>query len=254
MLRNTLYTLFRGIYLVWMSFWFFLGFFMIYPFVWIIIQHKPWHKYYYYLTKAWAILFYTLSFLPVKTVWRFKPEKGQAYIFCPNHFSYFDIPLLTLTMPSFFVFVGLHDLENIPLFGYMYRKIHITVNRGSLRNRYETYQRVKSALSEGKHVVIFPEGGIWTEDFPKLSPFKEGPFKAAIEMKVSLVPVTIPYNWRFVPNLDFKRLRWQPQKVIFHAPLEVENKTLEDVKNLKNQTYQLIDQELQGHFSPKRKS
>ncbi|MDX2305205.1 MAG: lysophospholipid acyltransferase family protein [Microscillaceae bacterium] len=231
-------------YFIWVAFWFWLGFIILYPYFLMIIPFKKWHKYYYFPSKMWAYMFYTMIGIPVKTIRHFKPAKGQMAVYCPNHFSYLDIPILTLTMPSFFVFVGLHDLEKIPLFGYFYRNIHITVNRGNLRNRYETYQKAQKALDEGKSLVMFPEGGIWSEDFPRLAPFKDGPFRVAIEKQVPIVPVTIPYNWRFMPLLDVKKLRWHRQEVIFHQAIDTKGMTLKDLPALKAQTYEVIDRQL----------
>lgn len=239
----------QWIYFLWISFWFLLGFFILYPFFLLIIPNEKWHKHYYWMSKAWSIMFYTMIFIPVKTTWQFKPEKDKVYIYCPNHFSYLDIPLLTLTMPSFFIFVGLHSLEKIPLFGYMYRKIHITVNRGSLRNRYQTFQKAKQALDKGKNLLMFPEGGIWTEDFPTLSPFKDGPFRIAIEKQVAIVPVTIPYNWKMMPSFDISRLRWHRQEVIFHRPIPTDDLSLEDLAQLKTSVYAAIENVLQGYFN-----
>jgi 1-acyl-sn-glycerol-3-phosphate acyltransferase len=130
----------------------------------------------------------------------------------------------------------------------MYRHIHILVNRGSLRNRYETFQKCKKAIEKDKNLVIFPEGGIWTTDFPQLSPFKDGPFRIAIEAQVPIVPVTIPYNWKIMPLLDFKRLSWHRSHIIFHTPIETKGLTSADVDKLKAQTFVVIEAELKAYF------
>lgn len=240
--------LLRQMYLVWVLFWFGLGFLMIYPFVWLIIQRKSWHFFYFYLSKFWAILVYTLGVLPVRTEWRFRPQARQPYLFCANHYSYLDITLLTRTMRRFFVFVGLHNLEKIPLFGYMYSNIHITVDRSKSRSRYETYQRVKDALRAGKDVVIFPEGGIWSEDFPHLAPFKDGAFKIALEEQVPIVPVTIPFNWKMMPVVQMKKFRWHRSVVVFHEAIDPRQMPEATIEILKAQTYQVIEKELERFF------
>lgn len=241
--------IFQYIYLVWAVFWFLLGFILVYPFIYIALQNKKWHYLYFYFSKAWAIIYYGMSFQPVKRIWGFKPQKNQVYIYCPNHFSYLDIALLTLAMPSYFVFVGLHDLEKIPLFGYMYRKIHITIDRSSRRSRYQTYQNIKTALNEGKNVVIFPEGGIWTEDFPRISPFKEGAFRIAIELGVPIIPVTIPFNWKIMPVVDLKNFKYHKSHVIFHKAIETKSLSRKDINSLKDKTYEAIDTQMKEYFN-----
>jgi 1-acyl-sn-glycerol-3-phosphate acyltransferase len=231
----------RFFYLLWLIFWFCFGFFLVFPAFWWIIQRKKRHPYYHPLSRFWARLFYVMMCLPVKVQWEFEPDKNQTYIFCPNHFSFMDIPLLTLTIPSFFVFVGLHNLEKVPWFGYMYRNIHIPVNRGSLKSRYQTYLKTKEALQEGKNVVMFPEGGIWASDFPHMGAFKDGAFKIAIETQTPIVPVSIPYNWKIIPSLQFWKLAWHPSEIVFHQPILPQDISLDD---LKTQTFQVIEKKL----------
>jgi len=243
----------HGLYIVWVAFWFLAIFLLIYPFIFIIIQNKKWHYLYFYITRFWGIAFYAICGLSVKSTWQFKPDKNQTYIYCPNHFSYLDIPLMTWVMPRFFIFVGLHDLENIPLFGYMYKNIHITVNRGSLRNRYLTYQRCKEAIDEKKNLVIFPEGGIWSEDFPHIAPFKEGPFRVAIEKQIPIVPVTIPYNWVIMPLMEYKKFKRHRSEVIFHTPIETKGLTLKDIEQIKESCFETIDRELKSKFNLEEK-
>lgn len=238
----------QWIYFFWCLIWFLIGFLLCLPFFLIIIPNKKWHPLYYWFSKGWAVLFYTMIFIPVKRVYHFKAQKDQAYIYCPNHFSYMDITLLTLTMPAYFVFVGLHDLKKIPVFGYIYRSFHITVNRASLRDRYKSFLRAKEAIQEGKNLLIFPEGGIWTEDFPEVSEFKEGPFRIAIELQIPIVPVTIPYNWKMIPVFDISRLKWHRQEIIYHPPISTEGLQMKDLPTLQAQTRAVIEKELKQYF------
>lgn len=205
---------------------------------------KAWHHYYYPVSRLWAWLWYAWAFLPVRTHWQFKPAKNQIYIFCPNHFSYFDVPLLTLTIPRYFAFVGLHDLLRIPLLGRLFQTIHIPINRQSSRDRYRTYQDCKQALQEGKSLVIFPEGGIWADDSPTLMPFKEGVFRLAVELQMPIVPVTIPYNWHILSLFKINQMQWRKSLVVFHTPIETAGLTRADVGKLKEQVFRVIDKEL----------
>ncbi|GAB4411877.1 MAG: hypothetical protein OHK0053_38500 [Microscillaceae bacterium] len=236
--------LFQWSYAAWMLIWFWGLFLLLYPFFWLIVQKPTWHRHYYLLSRLWAILFYLAIFVPVRVIRPRGLSRSKPAVYCPNHFSYLDIHLLTRTMPSFFIFVGLHDLEKIPLFGYMYRKIHITIDRSSPRSRYATFVKAKEALQRGKNLVIFPEGGIWSEDFPNMAPFKDGPFRIAIEAQVPIVPVSILYNWKMLPLLDIKRLRWHSQRVIYHPPISTEGLSVKDIPALRQQTFELIQAEL----------
>lgn len=217
------------------------------PIFFILIQNKSWHKAALQLNRIWARTFFMLSLIPVQQVKKFKPVSGRRYVFCPNHTSYIDIPAVGM-IPHSFSFVGKNDMEKVPLFGYMYRKLHITVNRESIISSYKSYQNASIAVDEGKSLVIFPEGGIKTKEPPKLARFKDGAFRIAIEKQIPVIPVTIPYNWIILPDDGKFLLRWKRIKVIYHPPIETEGLTLDDLPALKSDTYQVIEKELRNHF------
>jgi len=178
-------------------------------------------------------------------------DKRRQYIFCANHFSYLDIPTLGLN-PVNAIFVGKNSIERVPLFGYMYGKLHITVDRASLRSRFNTMKQSLQAIDEGKSLMIFPEGGIIAQHPPQMSAFKEGAFRVAIEKQIPVVSVTIANNWIILPDPE-NRLRWGVVKVVFHEPIETQGMTIEDVDDLKQKVFQIISYELRtehsGYFS-----
>lgn len=199
------------------------------------------------LNRWWARLLFVLTFLPVKIEWRFKPDLRRQYIFCPNHFSYLDIPAMGLNKHNT-IFVGKNDMENIPLFGFMYRKLHITVDRSKLKSKFNTFIRSCQAVDEGKSLVIFPEGGIISEKEPVLARLKDGAFRVAIEKQIPLVPVTMPYNRLILPPDKFL-LGWGNVKLVFHEPIETIGKTLQDIPALKQHLYSVIQTELDKHYA-----
>jgi 1-acyl-sn-glycerol-3-phosphate acyltransferase len=145
------------------------------------------------------------------------------------------------------VFVGKNDMENIPFFGFMYSKLHITVDRAKLKSRYITLVKSLKALDQGKSLVIFPEGGIVSKHPPVMGEFKDGAFRAAIEKQIPVVPVTIPFNWIILPSDQFL-LHWKPMKVIFHEPIDPSIYTLKDLDRFKERVRNVIDNELQKSF------
>ncbi|MBI3218067.1 MAG: 1-acyl-sn-glycerol-3-phosphate acyltransferase [Bacteroidetes bacterium] len=189
-----------------------------------------------------------LTFLPYRVECRTKLDRTKQYIFCPNHFSYLDIPTMGLN-PVNTIFVGKNDMEKIPLFGFMYRKLHITVNRASLKSRFNTILASMKAIDEGKSLVIYPEGGMVTKEPPKMCAYKDGAFRTAIEKQIAVVPVTIPYNWIILPDEEKMRLHRGTVKVIFHAPIETTNMTLNDIPALKQLVFSIIDEELKKELS-----
>lgn len=196
------------------------------------------------INRWWAKLLFALCFLPWHVSMRTKLDPRRQYIFCPNHFSYLDIPTMGLN-PINTIFVGKSEMEQIPLFGFMYRRLHITVNRSSLKSKFNTFTRSLMAIDEGKSLVFFPEGGIVSRHPPRMSRFKDGAFRVAIEKQIPIVPVSIPYNWIILP--DARRLMLNPVRkieVIFHDPIEPTGMTMNDIDQLKSVVYNKIESAL----------
>jgi 1-acyl-sn-glycerol-3-phosphate acyltransferase len=220
--------------------------FLLFPFLLIPIFFQRQHKLVGIINRWWARLLYFFIGLPFSVKYHVKLDKKKQYIFCPNHFSYLDIPTLGLNHHNT-IFVGKSEMENIPLFGYMYRKLHITVDRSKLKSRYSTMVKTGKALAEGKSLVIFPEGGIISEHEPVMGPFKDGAFRASIEKQIPIVPVTIPYNWIILPANEFL-MNWRPLKIIFHEPIDPSGYHREDIKAYKDKVRGVIEEELKRHL------
>ncbi|HYF70182.1 MAG TPA: lysophospholipid acyltransferase family protein [Ohtaekwangia sp.] len=203
------------------------------------------------INRWWAKALFAGVFLPFKIVYRAKPDRTKQYIFCANHFSYLDIPTMGLNdHPT--IFVGKSEMATIPLFGYMYRKLHITVNRASLKSKINTLKLSREAIEAGKSLVIFPEGGIITAKDPIMGRFKDGAFRIAIDKQIPIVPVTIPYNWIILPPEEFL-LRWHPLKIVFHEPVVTTGLTTDDLESLKEKVFTIINDELNDHLKNLKK-
>ena len=194
------------------------------------------------INRWWAKSLFTLIFLSYKVECRAKLDHHKQYIFCPNHFSYLDIPTMGLN-PINAIFVGKSEMEDIPLFGFMYSRLHITVDRTKLKSKFITLQRSIKALEEGKSLVIYPEGGIITHQPPQMFKFKDGAFRAAIDKQVAIVPVTIPHNWIIMPDPP-RYLHRGKIVVTFHEPIETKGMALQNVDELKQRVFDVIDSEL----------
>jgi 1-acyl-sn-glycerol-3-phosphate acyltransferase len=152
-----------------------------------------------------------------------------------------------LVIPNYYAFIGKSSLRKIPLFGYMFRKLHIQVERESRLKSHRSFLQALSELEKGRSIVVFPEGGILTKQPPQMSPFKDGPFRMAIEKQVPVVPLTFPYNWKVLPDDGSLLFTRHPVKAIVHPPIPTTGLSLADVEQLKRQTYQVIEQELKKH-------
>jgi 1-acyl-sn-glycerol-3-phosphate acyltransferase len=100
-------------------------------------------------------------------------------------------------------------------------------------------------MSEQKTETIFPEGMISENYPPVLQPFKNGPFKLAIEQGVHILPVTICNNWNLMWD-DGKRYGTSPGicDIWVHAPIDTSCLTLTDAEDLKAKVYGVISTQL----------
>src|SRR5258705_3974439 len=218
-------------------------FFALFPFLLIPIVFPKQFQWIGVANRWWAKLLFIFCFLPYRVECRSRLDPCKQYIFCPNHFSYLDIPTLGLN-PINAIFVGKSEMEKIPLFGYMYRKLHITVDRASLKSKFNTVKNSIDALDTGKSLVIFPEGGITTQNPPNISRFQDWAFRVAIEKQIPVVPVTITNNWIILPDSRPLLLHRGTIRIIFHEPIDTRGMALEDPRRLKEAVHHVIDTEL----------
>jgi len=181
--------------------------------------------------------------------WRVKvlnPEKRPSfkrqYIVVANHESMLDIPVMLRIIPAPLTFIGKVELARYPLFGYLYRRTNILVDRHSLESRKKVYDETEKYIRSGINIGIFPEGGI-IEDDQILHPFKAGAFKMALEHGLPILPVVFYDNKKRLPYDIFKG---SPGKlrVKFLPVVETDQTKQMDWKELRDKVYALMYNEL----------
>ena len=146
------------------------------------------HKTVCHLARYWSKLTLCLSFIFPKVEWEEKLSKDEHYIFCPNHVSTLDIPLILAVLPVPLQFMGKAEIASIPLFGWFYKNNTVIVDRSKIRDTYSAFLKAGEKLDEGLSMCIFPEGGIPKQDI-FLKQFKNGPFRLAVEQNKKIVPI-----------------------------------------------------------------
>ena len=166
------------------------------------------------------------------------PEEGKSFMLIANHTSYIDVMVILRLRKTPFVFVGKKELVNIPIFGFLYRRAAIMVDRSSSKSRFGVYGRAQKVIAKGYSVCIFPETDYIDESIV-LNPFKQGAFKLAIEHELPILPMAF---------LDCKRKF--PWHTSHGFPGDLRAKALEiiptsnlketDIPNLQEKAYQII--------------
>ncbi len=171
-----------------------------------------------------------------------KLDPKTRYIFCPNHASTLDIPLVTAAIPLPLLFMGKKELVSIPLFGYFYRKNSIIVDRSKIRDSYAAFIKAGEKLDSGLNVCIFPEGGIPPAKI-FLKKFKNGPFKLAVEKDIYIVPVTIADNKKNFPQEYYKGYPGMV-RIKVHKPVKVNTEDKNAIESLNTSVYNTIFEQL----------
>lgn len=104
------------------------------PFVYLFSLRAAWFRRSYFFMRLWCvIIFYGMGFrykLHRGTDERLKPE--LQYILISNHTSIMDIMLMCILHPHHPIsFVGKKELEKIPVFGTVYRRVCVMVDRAA---------------------------------------------------------------------------------------------------------------------------
>ena len=198
-----------------------------------------------HLTRYWSKFFLILSGIFWRVEFEEKLDRNKRYIFCPNHTSTLDIPLITSIIPLPLLYMGKKELASIPLFGYFYRKNSIIVDRSKLRDSYAAFIKAGNKLEEGLNVCIFPEGGI-----PKasvfLKKFKNGAFKLSVEKNIEIIPITIADNKTHFPQEYFKGFPGII-RVKVHKAIKAEKNDEKAIENLNTSVYNTIFEQLKNY-------
>lgn len=192
-----------------------------------------------FISSAMAGIFYRYRY-EQEIDWR------RTYIICPNHTSSIDINAQNILINNNYSFMGKDELLNNPVTALFFKTVDIPVNRDSKMSAFRAFKRSAEVLQKGVTMVIFPEGGIPEFYPPELVPFKNGPFRLAIELKIPIIPVTSPNMWKVCWD-DAKQFGSRPGicDVYVHKPIETAHLTLNDADALKDQVFALMKQKLE---------
>ncbi|AZA82030.1 1-acyl-sn-glycerol-3-phosphate acyltransferase [Chryseobacterium lactis] len=147
--------------------------------VYILSFNKKHYKYAYQFIRLWCFgIFYGMGFrYDLIKLSEQKMDKNIPYVFISNHTSIMDIMLVCILSPDHPIcFVGKKELVKIPIFGTIYKRICVMVDRSSARSRADVYRRCAEKMEEGNSVAIFPEGGVPDDTSVLLDDFKDGAF------------------------------------------------------------------------------
>lgn len=198
------------------------------------------------LCMLWADIWFPLIFVFHKRVYEAQHDKKQSYIFVSNHISYLDAAIVVKAFRQPLRPLGRIELSRVPVFGYIYRKAIVTVDRSDAEHRAESVRILKSIIRKGISVLVFPEGTFNMTHQP-LKDFYEGAFRVAIETQTPVKPVLFldaysRLNYRSLFSLTPGRSR-----IVYLGEIPVEGLTITDVTKLKEKVFAVMEEKLREY-------
>lgn len=183
-----------------------------------------------YLLKGWSYVWFFLLGMRIRRRFEETPNPKNTYIVIANHSSYLDSPFIFRSFPFPVLPLATEGFSRIPVFGFLYRKMTVLVNRKSAESRQQSARRLYQTLSRKKSILIFPEGGIPETEDGGLGTFYNGAFRLALETGIPILPVIFPdtrKRWR--PGSFWN---WQPGlcRALFLKEIDVNGHSLSSLK------------------------
>jgi len=192
--------------------------------------------------RMWSWLILKTSGIRVRVEGLEHIHPGEATIYCVNHQSAMDIPVLFVNLPVQFRFVAKRSLFNVPFMGsHLRRSGHIPVDRDHPQQAMKSMKKVAQEIREGKSVLLFPEGHRSRNG--QLLPFKAGSFYIAVLAGVPIVPITLN-GTSCVLKPDTYHVRAGQTEMIVHPPISTEGLSLKDAEKLSEQVKGIIESRL----------
>jgi 1-acyl-sn-glycerol-3-phosphate acyltransferase len=246
-MRHLLRYIGQRLYTTWATFWFVVPFVLTFPLQWYFSRRPDGGGVVHALNRFWSWFSITMWAVPVEVVRESKAPNPQPCVYVANHGSYIDIMMLFKYIPGFLNMMGKASLAKVPVWGPIFGNVYITVDRTSAVSRGRAMVAARRGLAAGKSIAIFAEGRISPKPGKELLPLLDGAFQLAIEMGVPLVPVGMPLNHMFMPDVEKDlRVRYHRLKIVFHPPISTKGLTLDDIPALK----QRVAVQLAGDFLP----
>jgi 1-acyl-sn-glycerol-3-phosphate acyltransferase len=195
------------------------------------------------LSKHWAkqILFWGRVKVDIKGL--DKLSDSETYIFCANHSSMVDIPVLISSIKHNFRIIYKQELKKIPFFGWgLSMSPYISIRRENPRDAMAGIEEAIDSIRIGESVVIYPEGTRTLDG--NLGKFKRGAFMLAARSGKKIVPVTIIGSADVLPNKELL-LRNGEIKIIISEPIEYKGTSKVDELELMNNVYEIIKSNLE---------
>ena len=197
----------------------------------------------YRICMAWGDVWFFLIGIHHRNIYESPLEKDKQYIFVANHISYLDAPMIVKSLRRPIRALGKAEMSKVPVFGYIYRRAVVMVDRRDAEKRARSVRVLKSVLRRGISIFLFPEGTFNLTNNP-LKNFFDGAFRIAIETQTPIKPLLFLDAHNRMHHKSIFSLNPGRSRTIFLETIAVDQYTMADVERLKQEVYALMEKRL----------
>jgi 1-acyl-sn-glycerol-3-phosphate acyltransferase len=194
----------------------------------------------------WADLWFPLVFIFPQKLYDAPHDKTKPYIFVINHTSLLDAAILPKAFRQPVRPLGKVEMSRIPVFGFIYKKAIVTVDRGNAANRMKSIRILKSVIGKGISVLFFPEG-TYNKTHQPLKDFYNGAFRVAVETQTPIKPVLFLDSYARMPYQNVTLLNPGRCRIIFLDEIGVAGFTTKDTEILKRKVFEIMEAKLKEY-------
>jgi len=199
-----------------------------------------------WLCRTWMAIFFPLAGVRLFIRGKAFFQAGQNYIIVCNHSSLMDVPVSSPGIPGANKTIAKTEMAKIPLFGIIYRRGSVLVDRKSEKSRRDSYLEMRRVLELGMHMCIYPEGTRNQTGKP-LKDFHNGAFRLACETGKPIMPALITGTGRMLPSLPPYDFRPGKLQLEFLSPVPVQ--VGDDPIQLQHKVFHIMWAHLEQHSS-----
>lgn len=189
------------------------------------------------ICRSWMAIFFTLSGVRLTIRGRENFKKGDNYIVVCNHNSLMDVPLTSPGIPGANKTIAKIEMAKVPVFGIIYKRGSVLLDRKSDASRRESYLAMKSVLEQGMHMCIYPEGTRNKSENP-LKSFHDGAFRLSFDTGKKIIPCLIKGTREMLPHN--KNFFFWPGKATMQFLPAIDPNDFASAAEMKEHVFQLM--------------
>jgi 1-acyl-sn-glycerol-3-phosphate acyltransferase len=134
----------------------------------------------------------------------------------------------------------------VPVFGYIYSRAVVMVDRSNPARRAKSVRKLKAVLRKGISIFIFPEGTFNMQP-TALKEFYDGAFRIAIETQTPLKPLLFLDNYQRMHYSSLLSITPGRVRTVYLEEVSVEGLAMSDVAMLKDKVFRQMEDALKKY-------